>query len=313
MADNNSIRNIWVFGGTGFIGSALVKQLAKDPQNRIHLLIHKNFNPRELESFNTFQSDLGHFDFQLFDRYPPDRIFHLARFAGRNSFRRKYASWRANKANQKFIHYLQKLESPPQIVYVSGSLMYGEQKDDETGMENSPLQPVSYATYYIKAELPWIHAQKEKSLDIRFARPAWIVGPSSWFVEFFWKPFKEHGKVPIYGSGEQRMSLIDLNDCALLIEQLSKSGNPCQNLNIFSGPPVSQENFSNRMAEYLKTTTYRVSKRALIRKYDKTTADALTSSVPVSTLHPEIYDEVGGQLKSPETTLKESLAFLKNK
>lgn len=313
MADNNNIRNIWVFGGTGFIGSALVKQLAKNPQNRIHLLIHKNFNPRELESFNTFQSDLGNFDYQLFDRYPPDQIFHLARFAGRKAFRRKYASWRANKANQKLINYLQKLEYPPQIVYVSGSLMYGEQAGNEKGMENSPLHPISYAKYYIKAEIPWVHAQKEKSLDIRFARPAWIVGPSSWFVEFFWKPFKENGKVPIYGSGEQRMSLIDLNDCALLIEQLSKSDKACQNLNIFSGPPVSQKTFSNLMAEYLKTTTYMVSKRALIGKYDHTTADALTSSVPVSTLYPEIYKEVGGLLKSPETTLKKSLAFLKNK
>jgi nucleoside-diphosphate-sugar epimerase len=221
---NNQQKNIWIFGGTGFIGNALVSQLASNPQNRLFLLLHRTTNFKKYEAFNTFYGSLSDFDFNLFERYPPDIIFHLARFAGGNPVTRHLASRRAFMANQRLKSMLKKLEKPPVVVYVSGSLMYGPQLGNGCATENTPLNPVAFATHYIKGEEPWIEAQKEGIPDIRFARPGWIVGTSSWFKEFFWNFYLKTGKIPFYGDGNQLMSVVGLQDCARLIDRLGIEG-----------------------------------------------------------------------------------------
>ena len=292
-------RNIWVFGGTGFIGQALLAHLRNNPANSLHLLVHRHIPYRMLEDLNAFSGSLSTFNPEWFTNYPPDAIFHLARPAGSFAITRKLAAHKARKANQRMVEIIKKLPKPPPVIYVSGSLMYGPQASGESAYENALLKPVSFAKYYIHGEQPWIEAQEEGVLDVRFARPAWILGASSWFKEFYWKHYRQTGKIPCFGDGSQMMSLIHLEDCARMIEQLSRSGSSGQNLNIFTGEPIAQFDFSSILATKLNTGVQMVTSRELNRKYGKTVASALLASIPLATHYPEIHGQ--SKIKFPDT------------
>ena len=282
------MRNIWIFGATGFIGSALVRHLAKSPANRLHLLIHKHQPFLNYESFNTITGSIENVDPFWFERYPPDVVFHLARPAGSNSFRRFVAARRGEKANRRIVKLFSALVQPPVIVYVSGSLVYGSQRLS-FAKEDTELSPVSYAKYYFSNEKPLLKARSEGRLDVRFARPGWVTGPGSWFREFFWKYYLAEGKIPCYGDGSQKMSLIHLDDCAAMIDLVSQDATAGKDLNIFAGKPLLHLEFCEMLASLLNTGVDFISPKAVKRKFGSDTAEALLSSIPLDTSYPDIH------------------------
>jgi len=307
----DNYRNIWVLGGTGFIGKALINRLSQNSQYLLNLLVHKNIPYKFLEPFSLFTGNLETFDFTWMEKYPPDIVFHLARLGGSNFITRKLASIKGTKANRRLINFFTSLKKPPIIVYVSGSLMYGNQEMGSWADENSKLSPVAYARYYKLPEIPWIEAQAKNLLDIRFARPGWIIGTESWFKIFYWNYYRQKGKVPLFGDGRQLMSLVQVEDCAGQILNLAENGIKSQNLNIFSGPPVSQEVFANTLASMLNTTMEIIPVKKLKNKFGKIVAEALGSSIPLKTNFPElsnqytiIYPEIRSMLQKVLSTLK---------
>ena len=300
---NNEKRNIWILGATGYIGSALVRHLAKNPLSHLHILFHKQGNRRYLEQFNTFSGSLNSFDFDWFKRYPPDVIFHLARPAGSNFFTRTLKSYLGEKANQKWVNTLAQLPNPPKVVYVSGSLMYGRRDAENPADENSELKPAAFAKSYIRNEQPWLKAQKQGILDVRFARPGWIVGAQSWFHRFFWKHYQETGKIPCYG--DHPMSVIHIDDCAAMINALSLYGEKGKNLNVFSGEIINHQEFCQILADILKTETEIISYDRVKSLYGIATADALVSSTPMKTLCPEIHEKSGIKFKETRQVLQD--------
>jgi nucleoside-diphosphate-sugar epimerase len=296
------LRKTWVLGGTGYIGTALVNHLSKDPNNLLHLLVHKRGDRRYLESFNTFSGGLADMDYSWLLRYPPDIVFHLARPAGSNFLTRRIRALMGARANNRLIRMLASLEKPPVVVYVSGSLMYGEMRGGETALENTPLNPEAYARYYIRNEQPWLDARHNLLPDIRFARPGWIAGPDSWFREFFWKPYLETGKVPCYGNC--RMSLIHLDDCAAMIDTLGSCGQKGQNLNIFSCT-IAQDEFCEILARKLNAGVLHMKFSDTQSKYGRVTAKALTSSIPMDTLYPEIHQKTAISCRTADEIIED--------
>jgi nucleoside-diphosphate-sugar epimerase len=305
-------KNIWVLGGTGFIGTALVKNLSSNPENLLHLLVHKNIPYKFLEPFNIFTGSLEKFDLNWMVKYPPEIIFHLARIGGSNYFTRSFASLRGAKANRRLINFLDNLKSPPVVVYVSGSLMYGHQSEGKFADENSDLSPVSYARHYIRGEQPWLDAQKKKELDIRFARPGWIVGPSSWFKAFYWNYYLKTGKIPMYGNGNQLMSLIDIDDCAGQIVNLADNGRKNQNLNIFSSSPVTQQFFAETTARFLNTGIDIISARKTEKVYGRTVAEAFISSIPLKSVFPDVIGLYKNKYPNAEEIINKTISALKH-
>jgi nucleoside-diphosphate-sugar epimerase len=301
-------KNIWILGGAGFIGTALVKQLSSNPANLLHLLVHKNIPYRTLENFNIFTGSLQHFDYTWLEKYPPDIIFHMARIGGSNSVTRYLAAEKGANANQRLINFLINLKSAPAIVYVSGSLMYGHQYSGKQAGEDSDLLPISYARYYIHAERPWIEAQYKQLLDIRFARPGWIMGPYSWFRIFYWNSYLQTGKIPIYGGGQQFMSVVQVDDCAGQIINLAENGKKYQNLNIFAGAPITQQTFVETLARLLKTTIELKS----LRKYGSTVVEAFISSIPLKTNFPQLFERYQYEYPNLESMLLKTLSALKH-
>ncbi len=305
--------SIWVLGGTGYIGRALLRVLAANPAHQLHLLIHKTAPYRQVEAFNAISGTLSSLDPAWLHRYPPDVVFHMARLGGKGGILRKWAAHRGERANRRLLQILTSLEKPPVVVYVSGSLMYGPQQGEATADEESPMAPAAFARYYHRGERPWLEAQQAQLLDLRFARPGWVVGPASWFYHFFYQPMLATGKVPCYGDGQQLMSLVHLDDCANLVNALAFNGQPGQNLNIFAGKPLTQASFASLLSDLSGMPVRHFSLRETEKKLGKTVAQALTTSIPLQTVHAALYRQAGLRFSGHRELLAHVLGLLKNK
>jgi nucleoside-diphosphate-sugar epimerase len=306
-------RNIWILGGTGFIGTALVKHLSADRRNLLHLLVHKSAPWRLFENYNVFTGNLENFDISWLKRYPPDMLFHLARLAGSNNITRYLASKTGKKANQRLLSSLSEMQVPPVILYVSGSLMFGPQPNEIPADEKTKLSPVSYARLYIEGEKPILEAQQFGLMDIRIARPGWIVGAGSWFLVYFWDYFLKTGEIPLIGSGRQMMSLVHIDDCAGQIINLAENGAKGQDLNIFSSLPISMQNFCEILAGLLNTRINRISLTAFKSRYGKAAAEAFESSISLSTCYPDLTNRYQNKYGDPESMLLNVIADLEHK
>lgn len=303
-------RNCWIFGGTGFIGSALVQKLSCNRQNKIHLLVHRNISSPETEPFLTVRGDLSALDFNWFERFPPDIIYHTAQITGSTPLVRKIASMRGRKANQRLTNYLIKQDKPPKTVYVSGSLMYGNQSDGLFATESSQMNPYAYAGDYYRAEEPWLDFQRHSNGLVYIARPGWVIGPDSWFRRFFWEHFLNTNRVPVYGNGEQLMSLIHVDDLATALVRLGTEGYPMTNL--FAAEPISQLIFCQNIADQLRCGIETISFSETAKTYGRVVAEALTSSIPLSTEHKDLLDQLGFAFKSPDMMIERTLSVLES-
>ena len=283
------MKNILILGAGGFIGREIYKQLIQDSRYQIMVLLHENFDYKDYEDANVIVGNLKSFNERWLKKYPPDIVFHLARFAGRWNITRGKASSLAYKANTRFIQLLKNNNLAPIIITVSGSLMYGNQSPGKQANENTKLNPVSFGKYYIKGEDPWIQEQLRGELDIRFARPGWIVGHNSWFKTFFLDFFYKNKCIPVYGNGSQLMSLVSLSDCARLIIDMLELP-PKNNLNVFSLPPVSQLEFSRKLSRLFETDIEEVNHKKLSKKFGNTAAEALISNIPLTSVHENFYE-----------------------
>ncbi len=309
---NEARKNVWIFGGTGFVGKTLVNYLSNDLRYHLNLLIHKNVPYKSLEAFNTFTGTLNGFDLNWLEKYPPDIIFHLARLGGRNKLLRHFASYKGAKANNRLINFLIQKEISPVIIYVSSLLMYGNQVQGAFASESSVLHPLSYAQQQILAEQPWLDVQLTEKLDVRFARPGWIIGPDSWFKNFYWNYFRETGKVPMYGNGEQLMSLVYVDDLAGQLVNLAENGGKNKTLNIYTSETLSQQSFAELLAKELNTGVEPVTWKALKSKFGKAVSEPIISSIPLKTNYKTLQNLYKPQYSTVESMLKKTISMLKN-
>jgi nucleoside-diphosphate-sugar epimerase len=159
--------------------------------------------------------------------------------------------------------------------------MYGNNKTPVD--ESAPIRPISYARKYERAERPW--RIKSQKIDIRMAFPAWIFGGDSWFMSFYIKPSQLRKKVPIYGLGDQQMSLIHVQDVAGQLIHIAEQGEKSNHYNIYGSELIKQEDFAKTVAKEIDIETEVLSSDEIEIKYGKTVHEALTSSMPVKTQH----------------------------
>jgi nucleoside-diphosphate-sugar epimerase len=200
---------------------------------------------------------------------------------------RKVAAHKGGKANEKWLRVLGEMNPNLPIVYVSGTLMYGNLQQGVVALEDHPLHPVAFAEHYHTAEKPFENAALAQ--DVRMVRPAWIIGPNSWFYSFYYLPAKKWGAVPIYGDGEQLMSLIHIRDCGGLITHALKNGTPNTNYNIFAAPPIKQVDFATLVAKLLQVKVAPYQPNGVQKHLHSDELAALTSNIPVGTQHTDWF------------------------
>lgn len=273
----------WILGATGYIGGAITRELLAEEHSIPVAVGRRRLPGSSLEGAIYLPTGLEGLTIDWLERFPPTLVFHCARRAGSLPLLRKISSLRGNRANKKLLAQLTSLNQPPPLVYVSGSLMYGN--SSEMVFEDHPINPLGFAKPYIKAEEPFIDGRNYSKVIM--ARPGWILGPSSWFHHYFYNYYLNHNAVPFYGSGEQLMSIISLEDCARLIIHVAKeSQHHVQNIYTFN--PISQREFAQKVADNLNAPIQQVEERSIEKMYDKHVAEALCSSCPLDTNYPNV-------------------------
>ena len=291
-------KRIFLLGGTGFIGAVLTRQLVANRQvNDLMMLIHRRARFRDLEQINTNTGSLGSFDLSLLDQFMPDTVIHLARMSGQGRIGRYIAALAGARANNRIINHLDRKPFKPHTIYVSGTLVYGDCGDIPVD-EERPIHPIAFAREYIKAEEPWMAALRKGEIPVTILRPPWIIGKGSWFIDFYLNSIKYHRVVPLFGDGQNLMSLIDVEDCAGLIAHAVRNSEPRPYYNLFApGACITQLEFAERLADYTKTRIERLSVPEIKSKFGQAVVEAFTFSNLSSTIHPEFIS--GYNFKHP--------------
>ncbi len=282
------MKRVLLLGGTGFIGSHVLAALRRGKDVRLIVLGHRNVDYRALEDVNLVVDSLPRFDPSWIETFRPDTIIHLARLRGGGPVGRSLAARRGRRANRRLIKWLRKRAPDVHVVYVSGTLVYGDQGEREVD-ERTALNPLSFAREYVRAETPWMEAQHEEQLPVTIVRPPWVVGPGSWFHHHYVFPALKQGAVPLYGSGGNWMTFLDVRDCAGAIVHLAGRSEPGRVFNLFTpGQVALQSEFAQVLSDVLGVGVRRVDSDGLRRYRDPAVWEALTFSLRISTINGEV-------------------------
>lgn len=284
LADRR-IRHALVLGGSGFIGASLVRRLHRTGV-RTSCLVHRTAPPDG--DVSVLHGSIDRFPWQALEADPPDVIFHLARIAGRGPIRGPLTRVRNRVANERLVLALERWERPPLVIYVGGTLAYGSRGDDAV-TEETPLAPTSFSRDYHTAEVPWLRALREQAVPVIVTRPAWVLGPGAWFESFYRRFMAAERAVPLYGRGDNWMSIVHVDDCAGQLAHAARHALPMSIVNVFGGPPIRQTELAERLSRLTKLPIREVALADLARRSGRAVREAFEFSCRVGTVHEALH------------------------
>jgi nucleoside-diphosphate-sugar epimerase len=248
------LEKVLVLGATGFIGNGFLENLLLEEKGEIIVLVRdkSKLSPLILNSVTILEGDLTNFDWQECG-VKPDVVFHFARNKSSRfrSFGRRWAAFRGNRGNTKFLRYLNELENQVKLFYLSGSLMYGNGEHNE----DSEIAPISFARDYYNAEKPFL--ENFDNLNITMIRVPWVIGYGSWFKGFYLDVIIKNQKVPLYGKGDGTMSFIDIKTLSVVLMKL-RDLPYYKTINISFSFKCTFLEFSKLLAQYLNISIEQV-------------------------------------------------------
>jgi nucleoside-diphosphate-sugar epimerase len=274
-----------VLGGSGFLGAPLVTSLVEGGA-RVTCLAHRRAitDPR----VRVVGGSVQRFAWRELEGDPPDVLFHLARIPGRGGAWAPLTRARNRAANERLRLWLASCPKPPLLVYVGGTLVYGS-RGDEAVSEDATLSPFSFARHYHAAEVPWLAAMRYDDLPVVIVRPAWVLGPGSWFEAYYLGPMRREGAVPLYGDGRNLMSIVHVDDCAGLLAHIARHAAPGAVVNAFTGPAIPQREFAARLGRLAGLPVRAVSLRDLERRHGRAAREAFVFSANITSVHASLH------------------------
>jgi len=290
-----------VLGASGFVGSAVLDAACASAAEQIYAPVHR----RPLALANdprivTWKSSLQ--DLQ-FPSPLPDYIIHAARQASsKGRMGRLFRALLGQQANSRLLQTYNNPGIISKLWYVSGSLMYGN-GGQELITEDRPLQPISFARDYRHAEAPFTHAATSGS-KVGIFRVPWVFGTGSWFERFYLQPMRQQGYIPLFGKGDNIITLISRQDLGRAILTATASTQPV--LNLFMPDYITQETFAGLLHEYSGLPVQRIALAAVRQEYGAAVADAFSSSIRLGSL----YDNTAVQSSLQFHTAQDMIAGL---
>ncbi|MCF8304227.1 MAG: NAD(P)-dependent oxidoreductase [Bacteroidales bacterium] len=298
---NNRIRKAFVLGASGYLGSHLVDELIKRGINT-SVLVHKSPIKEQNQQVKAVRGSLDEFDWKRLENDLPDIIFHSARMSGNNKKTRSKQAIRNAESNQRLIKWLKTLATPPLLVYVSGTLVYGSHGNAQVDESVKP-DPISFQREYFKAEKPILNSQNSGELPVVIVRPSWILGQGSWFKAFYLDYMKRKAKVPLYGKGENFMAFIHASDCAAMMVHAATYGTPGSILNLYSYPAITQHEFASIISMQTRLPIQKIPLSWLRFRFDKAVSEALSFNLKLSTNHQELWEKYQPYYPTIETCI----------
>ena len=253
-----------VTGGSGFIGSAIIKASTSN----IRALVHK-----EAVEGNNIDRVYGDFlsGENQFEKWIDgvNSIIHTARPSSGKTAGRYRIARRTRKANISMVSAVKEAKIPSTIL-MHGSLSYGH-RGEELVQTDSILNPVGYAEAYSIGERPWVDYLYSGG-GVKVVRAPWVLGPGSWFEMLYCDE-----KIPVFGDGSQWMSLVSVESLADFTWSIL-SDEP----GVYHPPLLyrcRQSDFAKIVSEIRGVGTSVVSRSRLTRKYGKMATDSICSSM----------------------------------
>jgi nucleoside-diphosphate-sugar epimerase len=303
-------KHVLILGCSGFVGKRLLQLLLTMRNDyRITLLIHKNRIEDLPADVRVIRGSFTTFDFSSLENDFPDIIFHLARI---NSTRfgkwgRMFSALKGNIANRRLMNYLEFLNKEVSLIYLSGSLMYGNTRGKYAG-EDTILKPVSFAREYIMAEQPFFNFFHHPKLHVAMVRVPWVLGNGSWFKSFYLDAIKKEKTIYSYSADNFRMMLIDADDCASSLIKIAslKHKGP---LNLFMGQEILYKDFIAAISEASGIEQIKkYSSEELKNKFEPAIVEAFTEEILLDTKYNHYHLQNDFVYNDPVELVKKLLA-----
>jgi nucleoside-diphosphate-sugar epimerase len=239
-------KDVILTGGSGFLGREVSGELALRGF-RVHATVHSRPLP-ETEGMFSIAGGIRGLTARMIDETGPAAIFHCARptLPRFRTWGRIIAAWQTARLNRLLVSRVAESNVKPALIFASGSLVYGNSSLPHG--EDAALNPVSYAREYHRGEIPIVEAAANPTLNVTVMRLPWLLGNGSWFAWFYLRPLRETGKVPLFGDGSNRMSLISLADAARLMVRNGMDGTGRGICNIVTPHVMTQREFAELVA-----------------------------------------------------------------
>ncbi|MEQ8910374.1 MAG: NAD-dependent epimerase/dehydratase family protein [Vicingaceae bacterium] len=215
-------RSILVTGGAGFIGSSLVHELAKDPNNRIvavdNLLTGNIKRLPKVENVHFIKADVNNFGdvSSIFFRFRFDYVFHYAAVVGVKRTLENPVLVLEDLTGIKNILDLSKNTDVKRVYFSSSSEVYGEPVELPQNEHTTPLNSrLPYAIVKNVGEAFLKSYKQEYGLDHTIFRFFNTYGPmqsKDFVVSKFIAQALRGEDVTIYGDGSQTRTFCFVND-----------------------------------------------------------------------------------------------------
>ena len=300
------MKKVLILGASGYVGSELFQSVNNIGACNIMVLGNENIDYRLWESCDLITGGLGNFNLENLIRFSPDTIFHLARLKGKGRVGRYFASKKGNRYNLALKSFLSSNSLNTTLVYFSGTLLYGDKKNEIVN-EDYKLNPTSFARQYHIAESPWYESQGKENFTTIMLRLPWVVGNGSWFTGSYINYAINHGYVPLYGDGANWMSLIDREDCCSLAIHLRKKVKVDTTINIFNPELIFRQiDFVEALSGVLGLKMKKVNISEYVWR-DPALKEAMSFSLKVDTKHTNLYEGFTFKISDLELLIKRNL------
>jgi nucleoside-diphosphate-sugar epimerase len=217
--------NFFITGGTGFVGSHLIKRL-RYPENKLFCLIrNQGSRPVEDDSIKWIEADL--FDIKSYQQFleQADYVFHLA---GLLSARRKEDYIKTNVyGTEALLKACHEIGAPKRrFVYMSSIAAMGANHQGKLLKESDSCRPrTEYGKSKREAELTAINYSN--SIPVTILRPSFVYGRGDMRgLKFLYSLFTQ--PAPVWASAIKTISLCHVSDvirsCLLSIKKGLQSG-----------------------------------------------------------------------------------------
>ena len=274
-----------LIGASGFIGRKLHERLNAAGIETL-AVFHRNPVMKSAGT-SVLSGGISALTAKRIDDFHPDIIYHCARptFPYFRKNGRRIAAFRAMQLNKRLIGNLGSSLSRPRLVFLSGSLMYGNAERPHS--EDSPLNPLSYAREYALGERPLIETTGRPEMKVNVVRLPWVLGNGSWFKWFYLDAMKRFGKIPVFGDRQNYMEIIDIEDVASFLLMIGRGSIGSGIINLPSQKAITQEEFVTLAGDVFNAgaANYRV---LYGKSLERASIEAFTSNILLTTKHKEL-------------------------
>jgi nucleoside-diphosphate-sugar epimerase len=237
--------NVFVTGGSGFIGAAFVRAAVAAGWD-VRALARSSASAERLRALGATAVDGDVLDESGAWRAAAadaDTVAHVAQpqtYGGRITGKRA-RRWRDERL-QMDRALLSALDPArvQRVVYVAGTSYYGDCGADVPHDEDVTPRPRGWGPYIAPA-LDALRAHIDRGLPVVQAFPGWVYGPGSWFAEYVLTPLHAGKRVTGLSGRARITSLVHVDDCARALVHLLTAGEPGRRYFVVDDAPAEND------------------------------------------------------------------------